>query len=98
MTMTPKERVYAAVQHREADRVPVGEAYVDYPVIEAVLGRQTYYRSHAREVQAHWEGRRDEVVAGQKRDLVEFVRRTGLDILPVWQVPPRNRVVEGRDG
>ncbi len=94
MTMTPKERVYAAVQHREADRVPVGEAYVDYPVIEAVLGRQTYYRSHAREVQAHWEGRRDEVVAGQKRDLVEFVRRTGLDILPVWQVPPRNRVVE----
>ena len=39
MTMTPKERVYAAVQHREADRVPVGEAYVDYPVIEAVLGR-----------------------------------------------------------
>lgn len=92
--MTSKERVYAAIQHREADRVPVGEAYVDYPVIEAVLGRQTFYRSHAREVQAHWEGRRDEVVDGQKRDLVEFVRRTGLDILPVWQVPPRNQLVQ----
>jgi hypothetical protein len=94
MTITPKERVHAAIQHREADRVPVGEAYVDYPVIEAVIGRQTFYRSHAREVQAHWEGRRDEVVDGQKRDLVEFVCRTGLDILPVWRVPPRNLLVE----
>ena len=81
--MTSKERVYAAIQHREPDRVPVGEAYVDYPVIEHVLGRETFYRSHAREVLAHWDGRRDEVVDGQKRDIVEFVRRTGLDILPV---------------
>jgi hypothetical protein len=94
MSMTSKKRVHAAVQHREDDRVPVGEAYVDYPVIEAVLGRQTFYRSHAHEVQAHWEGRRDEVVDGQKRDIVEFVRRTGLDILPVWRVPPRNQVIE----
>ncbi|MEW6756368.1 MAG: uroporphyrinogen decarboxylase family protein [Candidatus Latescibacterota bacterium] len=92
--MTSKERVLAALQHREADRVPVGEAYVDYPVIEHVIGRQTFYRSHARETLALWDGLRDEVVDGQKRDLVEFVRRTGLDIAPVWPVPPRNRVVE----
>lgn len=92
--MTSKQRVLAAVQHREADRVPVGEAYVDYPVIEAVLGRQTFYRSHAREAQALWQGRRDEVVEGQKRDLVEFVRRSGLDILPVWKVPPGNQLVQ----
>lgn len=92
--MTSKERVYAALAHREPDRVPVGEAYVDYPVIEQVLGRRTFYRAHARETYALWEGRRDEVVAGQKRDLVEFVRATGLDILPVWLVPPRNRIVE----
>jgi len=89
--MTSKERVYAALAHREADRVPVGEAYVDYPIVEHVIGRETFYRSHAREVLAYWDGRRDEVVDGQKRDLVEFVRKTGLDILPVWLVPPRNR-------
>jgi len=94
MGMTSKERVYAAIQHREPDRVPVGEAYVDYPVIEQVLGRPTYYRSHAREVIARWEGRRDEVVDGQKRDLVDFVRATGLDILPVWLVPARNQIVD----
>lgn len=92
--MTSKERVYAALAHREADRVPVGEAYVDYPILEAVLGRKTFYRAHAREAFALWEGRRDEVVDGQKRDLVEFVRATGLDILPVWTVAPRNRVVD----
>jgi len=92
--MTSKERVYTALQHREPDRVPVGEAYVDYPIIEQVLGRRTFYRAHARETFALWEGRRDEVVDGQKRDLVEFVRRTELDIVPVWLVPPRNQVVE----
>ena len=92
--MIPKERVYRALQHREPDRMPVGEAYVDYPIIEQVIGRKTFYRSHAREIFALWDGRRDEVVDGQKRDLVEFVRRTELDIVPVWLVPPRNRVVE----
>ena len=92
--MTSKERVHAVLQHREPDRVPVGEAYVDYPIIEHVIGRETFYRSHARETLALWDGRRDEVVDSQKRDVVEFVRRTGLDILPVWPVPPRNRIVE----
>lgn len=92
--MTSKERVYTALQHREPDRVPVGEAYVDYPIIEQVIGRKTFYRSHARETFALWEGRRDEVVDSQKRDLVEFVRRTGLDIVPVWLVPPRNQMMD----
>ena len=92
--MNSKERVHAALEHREPDRVPVGEAYVDYPIIEQVIGRKTFYRAHARERIALWEGRRDEVVDSQKRDLVEFVRRSGLDILPVWKVQPRNQVVE----
>ena len=92
--MTPKERVYTALQKGEPDRVPVGESYVDYPIVEQVIGRKTFYRSHARETFALWEGRRDEVVDGQKRDLVEFVRSTELDIVPVWLVPPRNRIVE----
>jgi uroporphyrinogen decarboxylase len=92
--MTSKERVYTTLQHREPDRVPVGEVYVDYPIIERVLGRPTFYRAHARETFALWEGRRDEVVDRQKRDLVEFVRRTGLDVVPVWPVLPRNQTVE----
>jgi uroporphyrinogen decarboxylase len=92
--MNSKERVYTALQHREPDRVPVGEAYVDYPIIEQVIGRKTFYRAHARETFAFWDGRRDEVVDSQKHDLVEFVRRTELDIVPVWLVPPRNQAVE----
>ena len=92
--MTPKERVQTALSKREPDRVPVGEAYVDYPIIEHVIGRKTFYRSHAREQFALWDGRRDEVVDSQKRDLVEFVRRAELDILPVWRVQPRNQIVE----
>ena len=92
--MTPKERILAALQKREPDRVPVGEAYVDYPIVEHVIGRETFYRSHARETFALWEGRRDELVDGQKRDLVEFVHRVGLDIVPVNLLPPRNQAVD----
>jgi hypothetical protein len=92
--MTSKERMRAALGHREADRVPVAEVYVDYAIVQQVIGRPTLYRAHARETFALWDGRRDEMVDGQKRDLVEFVRRTGVDAVPVWLVPPRNQVVE----
>ena len=91
--MTPKQRILTAINKQEPDRVPVGEAYVDYPIIEHVIGHKTFYRSHARKRIALWEGRRDEVVDSQKRDLVEFIRRTEFDLLPVWRVPPRNQIV-----
>lgn len=87
--MTPKERVYAALEHREPDRVPTGEFATDYPMVEAVLGRPSFYRGHFKTTRALWEGRRDEVVEGMKRDLVEYTLKLGLDMVPVQLVPPR---------
>lgn len=87
--MTPKERVLAALAHREPDRVPTGEFATDYPVIEAALGRPTFWRGKARLTKALWEGRRDEVVESQKRDLVDFTLAMGLDMVPVSAVPVR---------
>ncbi|HIE52091.1 MAG TPA: hypothetical protein EYP85_10060 [Armatimonadetes bacterium] len=91
--MSSKERVKAALRHEEPDRVPTGEFAIDYKIIEQVLGHETYYRAKAKEIMALWEGRRDEVVESQKKDLVEFVRQTGIDAVCVNPVPPRNAVI-----
>lgn len=61
--MRPKDRVIAALEHEEADRVPTGENAVDYELVEAILGHPTLYNARWREMQALWDGRRDEIVA-----------------------------------
>lgn len=92
--MTPKERVKAALNHQEPDRVPTGEFAIDYKIIEAVLGRETFYRAKTKEIKALWDGRRNEVVESQKKDIVEFVLKTGMDMVPVNMVPARNAVFD----
>jgi hypothetical protein len=74
--------------------VPVGEFAIDHAIVEQVLGRKSYYRGKAQEIQALWAGSRDEVVESQKRDIIEFVRQTGLDLVCVHMVPARNAIFE----
>ena len=87
--MTPKERLRTTLQHKEPDQVPLMEFAIDHTVIEDVLGHPTFWRAHMTEIQAYWDGRRDEVVESQKRDIVQFVRETGQDGVAVNLVPPR---------
>ncbi len=87
--MTPKERVMAALEHREPDLVPWGEHSIDYNVYEDILGRKSYCAAKMRETQAYWDGRRDEVIESQKRDRIDLVKALGMDIIAVNQVPPK---------
>jgi hypothetical protein len=87
--MTPKDRVRAALAHDEPDCVPTGEFATDHSVIGEALGRPTYWRGKRRYCEALWDGRRDEVVEGMKRDIVEFTRKMDLDMVPVNLVPHR---------
>jgi hypothetical protein len=87
--MNSKERVAKALRHEEPDRVPTMEFCHDYTIVEDILGRETHWRGHFREIRAYWEGRRDEVVESQKRDMVQFVRELGLDGVQVGLVPPK---------
>jgi uroporphyrinogen decarboxylase len=89
--MLSKERVIAALEHREADRVPIGETGVDWDITERALGRQTYYRSKWREWVAEWEGRRDDVVRSYGRDIVELARKFEWDFVLVPLVPARRK-------
>lgn len=88
--MLPKERVIAALEHREPDRVPTGEIAVDYELTEATLGRQTLYRAKWRETLAMWNDQRDEIVENYKNDIVALARIYGWDYVPVILVPPKN--------
>jgi uroporphyrinogen decarboxylase len=92
--VTPRERVKAAVEHREPDTVPLGEWIIDYGPASLVLGRPTLLRGKALLAHALWEGRRDEIVESSKRDMVELVRRLDLDMACVDLAWPRNATYE----
>jgi hypothetical protein len=79
--MLPRERVFAALEHREPDRIPWGEHSIDYNVYEDILGRPTFVQAKMKETQALWDGRRDEVVESYKRDRLELVRALDMDIV-----------------
>jgi len=80
--MNSRERVLAVFDGKSPDRIPWGEWSVDCNVVEAALGRPTYYRAKAQSRIALWEGRRAEVVGSWKRDPVDFFREFDcLDVI-----------------
>jgi len=87
--VTPKERVLAALAHREPDRIPWGEHSIDYNVYEDILGRPTLVQAKFRETLAWWEGRRDEIVECIKRDRLDLIRALEMDIVFVSRVAPK---------
>ncbi len=52
--MLLRSRMAAALQHREPDRVPIGELVVDWRIAEEALGMKTLYHSEWREWTALW--------------------------------------------
>ena len=87
--MLPRERVFAALEHREPDRIPWGEHSIDYNVYEDILGRETLVQAKMKQTQAYWDGRRDEVVEHHKRDRLDLIRALEMDIVFVGRVPAK---------
>ncbi len=88
--MTPKERVLAALEHREPDRIPWGEHSIDHNVYEDILGRETLVQAKIKTTRAMWEGRRDEVVEHIKRDRLELARVLEFDIITAQRVAAKD--------
>jgi len=85
--MTSKDRVVAALGRREGDRVPSGENQVDGRLVEQVLGRPVLCNVAWKELQAVWNGRRDDVVRDYCRVHVELPQALGMDYVRVPVVP-----------
>jgi len=73
--MNSKERVQAAIARKSVDKVPMGFYAVDHDTVEHVLGRPTFVRNKIEIQIALWEGRREELAEGLKKDTVEFYRK-----------------------
>lgn len=91
--MNSKERVSAALEQRQADKVTLGLYTVDHDIIEKVIGRPTYVRNKVALYKAFYiENRRDEVVESMKQDVVDFYKKLDcVDLLTLKEamhVPP----------
>ncbi|HID78873.1 MAG TPA: hypothetical protein EYP56_23115 [Planctomycetaceae bacterium] len=89
LRMTPKQRVVAAIELREPDRVPTGENAVDGHLAEQILGHPTLYNAGWRELEALWDGRRNQIAADYGTTHVELVHALQWDYVRVPVVPPR---------
>ena len=86
--MNPKQRVLAALNHQEADRVPTGENAVDCKLAEQILGRPTLYNARWREREALWRGQRAEIVSDYGSAHVDLAHALDWDYVRVPVVPP----------
>jgi len=93
--MTSKERVWAAFEHRQADRVPAFDQGIASDVASEILGREAYTGTtllHYQEACAWMRGdaAHDEFVAQMTLDKVAIARELGFDMLTYpWRVSRR---------
>lgn len=96
--MNSKEQVKLAFAHKEADRVPVGELYINSPVASEVLGR-TAYTGWGGQVRCGImnkmliEGRGEEFFHQEAVDLVELYKKLELDIIMIERPPLVNPII-----
>jgi len=92
--LSSRERVEAAVEFREPDRVPLFEQGIAPNVASEILGRKAYTGcgglGHVETVELVLEGKRDFLVERMCRDLVELHRVLELDMIRPPLVPSRD--------
>jgi uroporphyrinogen decarboxylase len=87
--MLPRERVVAALRHEEPDMVPLGENHVHSRFVERVLGREILYSNGFKELNALWDGRRDDIVRDAIAVHCELPKALGWDYVRVNAAPKR---------
>lgn len=97
--MNSKERVRAALAHREPDRVPVFELTINSPAASEIMGRQMYVGFGgwlAGKIFSEWmaEGRTLELTLKIFSDTIELYSQLDLDIFPLPPLPLTEEMVE----
>ncbi|MGE4284532.1 MAG: uroporphyrinogen decarboxylase family protein [Clostridia bacterium] len=87
--MLPRERVIAQLKLEESDVVPMGENHVHSSIIEKVLGHEILYSKGFEELDALWDGRRDEVVKSCTEVHTELPKALGWDYVRVPVSPKK---------
>ncbi len=96
--MNSRQRVITAFSHKEADRVPVSELYINSPVATKVLGRLAFtgWSGYIRcEVMNNMliEGRGEEFFLQEAIDLVELYDKLELDTVLIERPPMKDFII-----
>ncbi len=96
--MTSKQRVKLAFEHKEPDRVPVSELYINSPVASKVLGRTAFtgWSGHIRckvKNSMFIDGRADEFYYREVEDLVELYKKLELDTILIERPPMKQTII-----
>jgi hypothetical protein len=96
--LNSKERVLTAFSHKEADRVPVSELYINSPVASKVLGRLAYtgWSGYIRcEIMNNMliQGRGEEFFLQEAIDVVELYDKLDLDTVLIERPPLKNFII-----
>jgi hypothetical protein len=94
--MLPRERVIAAIKREEPDLVPMGENHVHSEFAERALGREVLYSKGFAELNALWDGRRDEIVADAIALHTELPNAMGWDYIRVNASPRKKSYARPR--
>ena len=86
---TPKERVIAALEHSEPDRVPTGENQLDGKLVKELFGKPHLYNMGWAEKTALWEGERDQIARDYGIYHVKIPLELEWDYVRVPVVPAR---------
>jgi hypothetical protein len=92
--MNGRERMLAEIRFREADRVPTGENQVNGALASRIVGYPTLYSTGWEELQALWQGRRDDVVRDYGRTIIDLARTLEWDYVRVPVVPVQKDYVQ----
>lgn len=87
--MLPRERIISQLKFEEPDMVPMGENHVHSSIVQQVLGREVLYGSGFKELNALWDGRRDEVIKSGIEVHTQLTEALGWDYVRVPAAPKK---------
>ena len=92
--MTPRERVLAAFEGRQTDKVPIHNIGFSSQIASMILGREAYIgggMQQWREAKALWEGKEDEFLERSEKDAFDISVALDHDILRMeyWRMPEK---------
>ncbi len=85
--MLPKERVIAALNHREPDMVPTGENMIHQTAASEILGREVMYTDAFAQLTHCWDGKRDEFVDHCSNVMIDLAKTLEHDYIRVPAAP-----------
>ena len=85
--MLPRERIIAQLNHKESDKVPMGENHIHHSLLEHYLGRPVLHGNGFEELKCCWDDRRDEYISDSINTLSDIADILKHDYIRIPAAP-----------